>query len=111
MRTLLLCVALLQASLYQQASSLSGGAPLEACDSLSPDPNQHGAPPQTSTVPYSIDLDQFCVNGTYSYTPGATYRGCKFIMFAKHTHNIDEDHGGRGLCIVRRYPRFPCGST
>jgi len=26
-------------------------------------------------VPYFIDLDRFCVNGTYSYTPGETYTG------------------------------------
>ena len=79
MRTLLLCVVLLQASLYQQASSLSSGAPLAACDTLSPDPVGHLAQPQSSAVPYSIDLHQFCVNGTYSYTPGATYTGCKLL--------------------------------
>ena len=78
MKTLLLCVALLQASLYQQALSLSTGAPLAACDTLSPDPTRHGAQPQTTDVPYSIDLDQFCTDGFYSYIPGQTYTGCKF---------------------------------
>ena len=71
MRTLLLCVIFLQASLFQRASSLSGGAPSQACSTLSPDPTAHCAQPQTSTVPYNIDLDQFCSDGTYSYTiPG-----------------------------------------
>ena len=79
MRTLLLCAALLlQASVYQQTSALSVGAPLTACTTLSPDPTAHGAQPQTSTVPYIIDLAQFCNGGTYSYTPGQTYTGCKF---------------------------------
>ena len=101
MRTLLLCVALLQASLYQQASSLSSGAPPQACDTLSPNPTQHGAQPQTSTVPYSIDLDQFCYNGTYSYTPGATYTGCKLLRFDNASicilDNINIDHGVGGV--------------
>jgi hypothetical protein len=80
MKTILLCVAVLQVSLYwQRASSLSGGAPAQACATLSPDPTAHGAPAQTSTVPYIIDLDRFCVNGTYSYTPGEPYAGCKFL--------------------------------
>jgi hypothetical protein len=84
MKTILLCVAVLQVSLYwQRASSLSGGAPAQACTTLSPDPAAHGAQPQTSTVPYNIDLDRFCVNGTYSYTPGATYAGCKFLPLKK----------------------------
>ena len=81
MRTLLLCVALLQASLYHQALSLSAGAPAAACSTLSPDPARHGAEPQTSTVPYSIDLARFCRDGTYSYTPEQIYLGCKLLNF------------------------------
>ena len=80
MRALLLCIALLQASVYHQVSSLSGGAPVQACSTLSPDPTAHGAQTQTSTVPYSIDLSPFCSNGTYSYYPGRSYT-CKYFPF------------------------------
>ena len=65
-------VALLQ----QQVSAFTGGAPAGACDSLTPNPaanGGHGADPQTSNVPYSIDLSPFCSNGTYSYYPGQSY--------------------------------------
>ena len=82
MNTLLLCVALLQASLYKQALSLPDGAPDTACANLLPAQGPHGEP-QTSAVPYIIDLDQFCINGTYSYNPGQNYTGCKFFLMLK----------------------------
>ena len=55
------------------ADAVSSGAPAAACDNLTPSPSQHGNP-QTSEVPYEIDLTQFeDDNGTYVYTPGKTY--------------------------------------
>ena len=59
---------------------LSGGAPSGACDTLSPNPMPaaHGADPQTSTVPYSIDISAFMENGTFTYYPGQTYT-CEYI--------------------------------
>ena len=65
-------VALLQ----QEVSANSGGAPAGACDTLAPNPatnGGHGADPQTSNVPYSIDLSPFSSNDTYSYYPGQSY--------------------------------------
>ena len=37
-------------------SSHSSGAPAEACSTLSPDQSVHGAPPQTTDVPYTLNL-------------------------------------------------------
>ena len=50
---------------------LSGGAPPQACDNVSPDPSAsgHDAEPQTSTVPYV--LTGLPPNG--NYTPGMSY--------------------------------------
>lgn len=52
----------------------SSGAPSAACGTLSPDPASHGAQPQGSLVPYSIDLSVFDVGGgVFEYIPGNTY--------------------------------------
>ena len=49
------------------------GAPPAACSSLSPNPFAHEAQPQTSQVPYEIDLSAFDDGtGSLSYTPGET---------------------------------------
>ena len=70
--TLLLVFAAIYA-----ADAFPSGAPQGACVTLSPDPNQHGSQPQTSPVPYSIDLSPFDDGaGGYQYTPGNTYT-CK----------------------------------
>ena len=51
------------------------GAPSTACSTLTPN---HGAPPQSSTSPYSLDLSSFLLgsDGNYYYEPGNTYQ-CK----------------------------------
>ena len=55
--------------------AFSDGAPLGACSTLSPDPSRHGANPQSSPVPYTIDLAVFDDgNGSLSYQPGMTYQ-------------------------------------
>ena len=51
--------------------SFSVGAPSNACDSLTPNPDRHKGPPQNTTVPYSIDLSPFGTD--LSYAPGNTY--------------------------------------
>jgi len=45
----------------------SGGAPPQACALIQP---QHPSNPQTSPVPFSVDLSAFTEN---TYTPGQTY--------------------------------------
>ena len=58
-----------------------GGAPSDACTTLSPNPTFHGADPQpASTIPYMLDgFDEFEQDdGTFGYEPGRTYR-CKFV--------------------------------
>ena len=66
---------LLTASTHlDQCEGLPGGAPKQACSTLSPDPASHGAPPQTSPVPYEISLTDFDDDtGSLSYIPGQTY--------------------------------------
>ena len=50
------------------------GPPFAACTTLSPNPTFHGAPPQTSPVPYEVDLTSLLDStGGFSYEPGVTY--------------------------------------
>lgn len=60
---------------WHGVESFSGGAPSQACDTLSPDPSQHLGQPQGTTVPYSIDLSPLNdpTSGQPTYTPGQTY--------------------------------------
>ena len=90
MKTLLLSVALLT-SLYgpQQVSSFSSGAPPAACDTLSPNPTQHGAQPQSTEVPYSIDLSPLCNNGRLMYSPEQTYT-CEFVTRAASRDRLNQ---------------------
>lgn len=54
----------------------AGGAPAEACDTLTPQHSPNS--PQTSAVPYVIDLEQFSdESGNLLYSPGQTYT-CEF---------------------------------
>ena len=56
------------------AEGFSTGAPVDACETLSPDPLFHGADPQSSDVPYEIDLSSLAdTSGGLSYVPGDTY--------------------------------------
>ena len=58
------------------------GAPAAACDTLAPfqNPAGHADPPQTTIVPYMINLIPFNNSGTWEYNPGNTYT-CKLISF------------------------------
>lgn len=52
----------------------SSGPPSQACGTLAPNPQAHDAPPQTTPVPYEIDLSSLDDgNGGYCYQPGDTY--------------------------------------
>jgi len=70
-----LLVAFLLSVVVGGANALRTGAPAEACDTLTP---QHTGSPQSSTVPYVINMDQFSDgDGGFWYTPGQTYT-CAF---------------------------------
>ena len=61
--------------LVNLVESFSSGAPSGACGTLSPNPTRHGADPQTTPVPYEVDLSALR-NGntdTYCYIPEETY--------------------------------------
>jgi hypothetical protein len=61
---------------FYLASALPGGAPPEACSTLTPSHSRDGTIffPQTTVVPYEINLSVFDVeNGSYVYVPGRTY--------------------------------------
>ena len=50
------------------------GPPSEACPTISPDPDFHLAQPQTSPVPYELDLSALLDDdGGLSYIPGDSY--------------------------------------
>lgn len=90
MKTLLLVAAsaaLLYAGLVE---SLPNGAPAGACDTLTPllNPMGHSEPPQTSPVPYSIDLSPFNNSGVWEYTPGTVYTR-KHSVFVIHDSLAD----------------------
>ena len=80
---LVLCVALTH---WGIVSCLSSGAPAGACMTLSPSPapTAHDADPQTTMVPYEVDLSNFIndENGTYYYRPGETYESeCDYSTY------------------------------
>ena len=79
---LLVAVLLSIAIKVNVVQSFSGGAPAAACATLSPDPNQHGAPPQAPPVPYEVDISALDNgNGGFTYVPGRTYM-CKYMQLA-----------------------------
>ena len=59
---------------------MGAGAPRDACTTLSPNQTAHEAPPQTSSVPYEIDVSVFRdpSSGQLVYTPNSTYQS-KYI--------------------------------
>ena len=74
MKVFVAAVALLTLVLAQGAASYSIGAPSFACDPLAPIPIAHlAAGPQTTAVPYTIDISGFNSGGVLQYTPGQTY--------------------------------------
>ena len=80
MKSLLLVAAVLAVLYAGGVESLPTGAPTGACTTLTPllNPRGHADPPQTTTVPYWIDLSRFNNSGKWEYTPGETYT-CKLM--------------------------------
>lgn len=75
---LCLSTVIIVAACAYLADANSAGAPAAACDNLTPN---HGSP-QTSEVPYVIDLTPFEDDGgTLVYTPGRTYT-CKIFKMS-----------------------------
>ena len=68
MEAALVLLLLIASSGFLEVQARSGGAPVEACANLTPDPVAHGQP-QTSPAPYRIDLAPLGAG----YTPGQTY--------------------------------------
>ena len=69
MKVVLLLLVLLTASLVA-VNALPGGAPLGACESLTPG---HGSNPQQGPSPFSIDMSPFGNESHYYYIPGYQY--------------------------------------
>ena len=71
---LYLAVALF-VSIISPALSFSTGAPQAACQTLSPDPIQHGAQPLMTNITYALNLSTFVdrATGQMVYTPNTTY--------------------------------------
>ena len=68
-------IFLVAASIFSTVECFPSGPPAAACATLSPNPTVHGAQPQTSPVPYAINLSALDDgNGGFSYEPGMTYR-------------------------------------
>ena len=75
-----LCLAVVACPLPVHA--FSSGAPSGACSTLSPDPSRHLGQPQSSPVPYNIDLAVFDDgNGSFSYQPGMSYQRERYKRF------------------------------
>ena len=70
-----LALALLLLSTIPPTLSFPTGAPQTACQSLSPDAAQHGAPPQTTDVPYVLNLSALYdpTIDRMVYTPDTVY--------------------------------------
>ena len=68
MLALLVC-----ATLLNPAECLPTGAPAGACATLTPSIQNHIAPPQSSPVPYEVDLLSLDDGNGFSYVPGETY--------------------------------------
>ena len=84
MKTVLPLVVTVLASLCaRRVLSLPTGAPVAACDTLTPNPIGHRGLTQNSTVPYAIDLDPFRTqadNESLQYTPGKTYTRKEVVL-------------------------------
>ena len=64
---------LLLCSLVLPLDARSAGAPVEACQTLTP---QHGPDPRPNPGPTMMNLTAFLdENGTLTYTPGQVYEG------------------------------------
>jgi hypothetical protein len=108
----LLSVVVVLAVLYARGiESLPTGAPAGACDNLTPfrNPAGHADPPQTTAVPYMINLTPFNNNETWQYTPGNTYN-CKLISCLLEYHkNRENSQNLKTGATVYTYIAYPGG--
>lgn len=75
MLILTLSTVFLLLGVLEQANGFPFGAPMSACGTLAPNPFAHGAPPQTSPVPYEVDISALSDgNGGFEYVPGQLYQ-------------------------------------
>ena len=67
-------VALISALQWTHVTCFSGGAPDDACASLSPESADHNAQPDPTAVPFGFDLSPLDDgNGGFEYLPGVAY--------------------------------------
>ena len=74
-------LVLLLISIVPPTLSFNTGAPQAACQTLAPDATQHGAQPQTTDIPYVLNLSAFYDTATDQmvYTPDIQYNSKKII--------------------------------
>lgn len=81
-------MALLFAVCISTAYSLSTGAPVAACETLSPSRGGHSALAQTTAVPYEIDTSVFSDPNTggseLSYEPSTPYQSELAVVAEQH---------------------------
>lgn len=78
MEAALVLLLVIASSSFTEVQAFPNGAPASACVNLTPDPAtaSHNGEPQTSPVPYNIDLAPLGAG----YTPGQIYT-CKVVMW------------------------------
>lgn len=75
-----LVLVLVGASHWVHVCCFPGGAPSGACGTLTPPVSQHLQPPQSTPVPFEVDLSNLISdgNGGFLYQPGMTY-SCELL--------------------------------
>ena len=71
-------VSIICITFWNQVHSFPTGAPAGACTNLTADVESHDSP-QTSPVPYMLDLSNLDNGDGFSYVPGETYSS-RFIV-------------------------------
>ena len=84
-------LALCCAAIFVVSDATSAGAPIQACDNLTPGA-PHGTTEQATPNPWMIDISSFD-NGTgaYYYIPGYTYNG-KMETIIEYSHTCTTVH-------------------
>ena len=82
-----LAPALLLISTATPTLSFSAGAPQSACGTLTPDATLHGAAPQTTDIPYVLNLSALFDSalGRMAYTPSVVYNSTLNVYLHPHT--------------------------
>ena len=77
-----LTLTLLLISTAAPAFCFPSGAPLAACETLAPNASAHGAQPQTSDIPYVLNLSAFYdpALDRMVYTPNTVYNSKFYIL-------------------------------